>query len=60
MPWDGCELWVGEVEGDGSIGNARRVAGGAHESIFQPEWSPIGRPLLFVRQKWLVEPPTHC
>jgi dipeptidyl aminopeptidase/acylaminoacyl peptidase len=42
MPWLGCELWVGELAGDGSIGVARRVAGGNDESIFQPEWSPDG------------------
>lgn len=42
MPWDGCELWVGEVSPDGSLTNTRWVAGGAHESIFQPEWSPSG------------------
>ena len=42
MPWDGCELWVGEVEDDGTLKNERWVAGGAHESIFQPEWSPTG------------------
>jgi hypothetical protein len=42
MPWDGCELWVGEILPDGSLGNERWVAGGAHESIFQPEWSPAG------------------
>ena len=42
MPWDGCELWVGEVSPDGALENARWVAGGAHESIFQPEWSPSG------------------
>lgn len=42
MPWDGCELWVGEVSEDGSLTNSRRVAGGSHESIFQPEWSPSG------------------
>ncbi len=42
MPWDGCELWVGEVDDDGSLKNERWVAGGAHESIFQPEWSPTG------------------
>ena len=42
MPWDGCELWVGEFDPDGSLGNTRWVAGGAHESIFQPEWSPSG------------------
>ena len=42
MPWDGCELWVGEVAEDGTLGSTRWVAGGAHESIFQPEWSPDG------------------
>ncbi len=43
MPWDGCELWVGDIAGDGSVENAARVAGGASESIFQPAWSPDGR-----------------
>lgn len=43
MPWDGNELWVGELGADGSISHARRVAGGQNESIFQPEWSPDGR-----------------
>ena len=42
MPWDGTELWVGKLTGDGSIGEATRVAGGVNESIFQPEWSPDG------------------
>jgi dipeptidyl aminopeptidase/acylaminoacyl peptidase len=47
MPWDGCELWVGEFAADGSIVNQRMIAGGLSESIFQPEWSPDGR-LYFV------------
>ena len=42
MPWDGTELWVGEVASDGSLGHPARVAGGDHESIFQPEWAPDG------------------
>ena len=42
MPWDGTELWVGELLPDGTLGAQRRVAGGADESIFQPEWSPNG------------------
>jgi dipeptidyl aminopeptidase/acylaminoacyl peptidase len=42
MPWDGTELWVGELRADGSLGRAERVAGGVDESIFQPEWSPDG------------------
>jgi dipeptidyl aminopeptidase/acylaminoacyl peptidase len=42
MPWDGNELWVGEIDADGSAGAKKKVTGGAHESIFQPEWSPEG------------------
>ena len=42
MPWDGCELWVAEIEPDGALGQMTLVAGGADESIFQPEWSPDG------------------
>ena len=42
MPWDGCELWTGEIAADGTITNQQLVAGGLSESIFQPEWSPDG------------------
>ncbi|MDQ7842647.1 MAG: S9 family peptidase [Armatimonadota bacterium] len=42
MPWDGTELWVAPVASEGALGEARRVAGGPEESIFQPEWSPDG------------------
>ena len=42
MPWDGCELWVGEFGPDGTLTSTRWVAGGVAESIFQPEWSPDG------------------
>jgi dipeptidyl aminopeptidase/acylaminoacyl peptidase len=42
MPWNGTELWVGELRSDGSLGPTGRVAGGADESIFQPQWSPAG------------------
>ncbi len=42
MPWDGTELWVAALDGDGGISEPERVAGGAQESIFQPEWSPAG------------------
>jgi dipeptidyl aminopeptidase/acylaminoacyl peptidase len=42
MPWDGTELWLAELAADGTPRDARRVAGGSTESIFQPEWSPPG------------------
>jgi dipeptidyl aminopeptidase/acylaminoacyl peptidase len=53
MPWDGCELWVGELNPDGSLASSGRIAGGEDESVFQPEWSPSGV-LYFVsdRSNW--------
>jgi dienelactone hydrolase len=42
MPWDGCELWVGELDEDGLVRQAQQVAGGGNEAIFQPCWSPDG------------------
>jgi len=69
MPWDGTELWVGELKADGSLSRTERIAGGTEESIFQPEWSPDGV-LHFVsdRTDWWniyrwnkgqIEPITH-
>ena len=53
MPWDGTELWVGELDREGRTTSARMIAGGPAESIFQPEWSPAGE-LYFVsdRNDW--------
>jgi dipeptidyl aminopeptidase/acylaminoacyl peptidase len=53
MPWDVCELWVGELDREGALIASRRVAGDEAESIFQPEWSPSGA-LYFVsdRSNW--------
>ena len=53
MPWDGSELWVGELDLDGRVISSRKVAGGDSESILQPEWSPTGD-LYFVsdRSDW--------
>ena len=42
MPWDGTELWLAESGRRWRPANARRIAGGPDESIFQPEWSPDG------------------
>ena len=43
MPWDGCELWLAQVDGDGLLHGARRLAGGRDEAVQQPLWSPDGR-----------------
>ncbi len=50
MPWDGTELWVAEINADGSLCKKKLVAGGVDESIFQPEWSLDGV-LYFVSDK---------
>jgi dipeptidyl aminopeptidase/acylaminoacyl peptidase len=50
MPWDGTELWVAVFNPDGSPGSRERIAGGADESIFQPDWSPDGA-LYFVSDR---------
>ncbi|HEU5004284.1 MAG TPA: prolyl oligopeptidase family serine peptidase [Actinomycetota bacterium] len=42
MPWDGTVLMVASLAGDGTVGEARPVAGGPEESIFQPQFSPAG------------------
>jgi dipeptidyl aminopeptidase/acylaminoacyl peptidase len=50
MPWDGCELWLGEIADDGTLTNQQRIAGALDESIFQPEWSPDGT-LYFISDR---------
>ncbi len=50
MPWDGCELWVGDLDADGRLSQSRCVAGGQTESIFQPRWSAAGG-LYFVSDR---------
>jgi dipeptidyl aminopeptidase/acylaminoacyl peptidase len=50
MPWDGTELWVGDLSPDGQVSNPRRVAGSPTESIFQPEWAPDGS-LFFISDR---------
>jgi dipeptidyl aminopeptidase/acylaminoacyl peptidase len=53
MPWDGSEVWIGELDHDGNVISSRKIAGGAHESVLQPEWSPEGE-LYFIsdRNDW--------
>jgi dipeptidyl aminopeptidase/acylaminoacyl peptidase len=47
MPWDGTELWLAPLE---DPGQARLVAGGPEEAIFQPAWDSEGR-LHFVSDR---------
>ncbi len=42
MPWDGCELWLADLNENGRTRNRRQIAGGGDISIFQPQWSPGG------------------
>ena len=41
MPWDGCELHVGRLEGP-VVAESRCIAGGAEEWIFGPAWRHDG------------------
>lgn len=42
MPWEGCTLWLAELDAAGAPQNPRRIAGGPQESIFQPQYAPDG------------------
>ncbi|WP_327738358.1 prolyl oligopeptidase family serine peptidase [Streptomyces nojiriensis] len=42
MPWDGTELRVAEVTGDGELTDARTVLGGPDEAVAQVEWTAEG------------------
>jgi dipeptidyl aminopeptidase/acylaminoacyl peptidase len=50
MPWDGTELWMALVSDSGALEDARCIAGGPTESIYQPGWSPDGT-LYFVSDR---------
>jgi len=43
MPWDGCELWMADVDEAGCLHGARRLAGSRDEAVQQPSWSPDAR-----------------
>ncbi|MGB3401723.1 MAG: S9 family peptidase [Microcoleaceae cyanobacterium] len=40
MPWDGTQLWVGNLNDNGLITDKKLIAGSETESVFQPQWSP--------------------
>ena len=54
MQWDASELWVAEVNGNGSLGQRSKVAGGPGEAVASPEWTP-GGDLVFLSEQtgWL-------
>ena len=40
MPWEAAQLWVADINEDGTFDRMAHVAGSDDESIVQPEWSP--------------------
>ena len=44
-------LYLATIAEDGALGRSATIAGGAAESIFQPEWSPDGARLVFVSDR---------
>ena len=50
MPWDGTVLYLCALDDAGRVGQAKPVAGGENDSVFQPEWSPAGN-LYFVSDR---------
>jgi dipeptidyl aminopeptidase/acylaminoacyl peptidase len=51
MPWNGTRLYLGKFTQDGAISEVTPIAGGATESIFQPEWSPDGTQIALVSDR---------
>jgi dipeptidyl aminopeptidase/acylaminoacyl peptidase len=47
LPFEGAELWVGDLSSDGTLANNRRIAGSPHEAVTEPAWAPDGS-LYFV------------
>lgn len=52
MPWDGTTLYVADVieseSGLPRLGEPRTIAGGKEVAIFQPEFTPDGKGILYV------------
>ncbi|WP_444931411.1 prolyl oligopeptidase family serine peptidase [Microbulbifer sp. SSSA002] len=53
LPWDATELCIAKLNPQGDAEEITQVAGGENESIFQPQWSPLGE-LCYVsdRNNW--------
>lgn len=51
MPWNGTTLYLADIDADGAPAGSRVIAGGVAESVFQPEWSPDGKEIIFVSDR---------
>jgi dipeptidyl aminopeptidase/acylaminoacyl peptidase len=51
MPWNGTMLHLADLAASGQPADVRVIAGGAAESVFQPEFSPDGREIIFVSDR---------
>ncbi|MFE7947823.1 prolyl oligopeptidase family serine peptidase [Streptomyces sp. NPDC057426] len=50
MPWDGTEVLLADITADGTLRDARPVAGGPEESVPQVGWTAAGQ-LLYVSDR---------
>ncbi|MGW2200877.1 prolyl oligopeptidase family serine peptidase [Streptomyces sp. NPDC001774] len=50
MPWDGTEVLLADITADGTLRDARPVAGGPEESVPQAGWTADGQ-LLYVSDR---------
>lgn len=51
MPWNGTTLYLAGLDAAGTPGTPTVIAGGAEESVFQPDFSPDGRDVVFVSDR---------
>jgi dipeptidyl aminopeptidase/acylaminoacyl peptidase len=51
MPWNGTMLYVAGLDAAGRPAAPRVIAGGVAESVFQPEFSPDGKEIVFVSDR---------
>lgn len=51
MPWNGTTLYLADLDAAGTAAGVRVIAGGAAESVFQPEFSPDGNEIIFVSDR---------